>query len=103
MHKLTETRHGSILKPRFCVGGKAMRKRKTGISPVGIILIVLLVVAIFGVGIAALSNQQAYVREARITPTPSITPRTVLITENPAYPTSTPTPLVLQMNSVGIE
>ena len=80
-----------------------MRKRKTGISPVGIILIVLLVVAIFGVGIAALSNQQAYVREARITPTPSITPRTVLITENPAYPTSTPTPLVLQMNSVGIE
>ena len=69
----------------------------------GIILIVLLVVAIFGVGIAALSNQQAYVREARITPTPSITPRTALITENPAYPTSTPTPLVLQMNSVGIE
>lgn len=80
-----------------------MRKKRTGISPVGIVLIVLLVVAIFGVGIAALSNQQAYVREARITPTPSITPRTVLITENPAFPTSTPTPLVLQMNSVGIE
>ena len=79
-----------------------MRKSR-GAPPLALIVIILLAGAILWVGIAALANQQAYQREAAITPTPSITPRTVRITENPALPTSTPTPALLQMNSVGVE
>lgn len=78
-------------------------KRKGGMSPLGLVVIVLLIGAIIWVGVAALANQQAYRREAAVTPTPSITPRTVRITEDPSQPTSTPTPCVLQVNSVGVE
>ena len=78
-------------------------KRNGGISPLGLVVIIVLVAAIIWVGIAALANQQSYRREAAITPTPSITPRTVRITEDPSQPTSTPTPCVLQVNSVGVE
>ena len=62
-----------------------------------------MVIAILYVGISALQDQRVYQREAAITPTPSITPRTVRITEDPALPTSTPTPCILQKNSIGIE
>lgn len=78
-----------------------MRKNRLNIG--GLVVIIILICAILWVGVAALVNQQAYEREAQITPTPSITPRTVQITENPAYPTSTPTPRLFQMNDVGIE
>ena len=66
-------------------------------------MVVLLIIAILYVGISALQDQRVYQREAAITPTPSITPRTVRITEDPALPTSTPTPCILQKNSIGIE
>ena len=77
--------------------------RKKGLNIGGLVVIIILICAIFWVGVAALVNQQDYEREAQITPTPSITPRTVQITENPAYPTSTPTPRLFQKNDVGIE
>ena len=78
-------------------------KKKGGISPLGIVLIIALLGAIVLVAMAALANQQEYLREAAITPTPSITPRTVRITEDPTRPTSTPTPRMFQMNAVGVE
>ncbi|MBQ9196823.1 MAG: peptidoglycan-binding protein [Clostridia bacterium] len=78
-------------------------KKKGGVSPLGIVLIIALLGAICLVGAAALANRQEYLREAAITPTPSITPRTVRITEDPALPTSTPTPRLFQMNAVGVE
>lgn len=78
-----------------------MRKNRLNIG--GLVVIIILICAIFWVGVAALVNQQDYEREAKITPTPSITPRTVQITEDPAYPTSTPTPRLFQMNDVGVE
>ncbi|MBQ4552559.1 MAG: peptidoglycan-binding protein [Clostridia bacterium] len=78
-----------------------MRKNRLNIG--GLVVIIILICAIFWLGVAALVNQQAYEREAKITPTPSITPRTVQITEDPAQPTSTPTPRLFQMNDVGIE
>ena len=74
-----------------------------GASYLGLAVIILLVIAILYVGISALQDQRVYQREAAITPTPSITPRTVRITEDPALPTSTPTPCILQKNSIGIE
>lgn len=78
-----------------------MRRNRLNIG--GLVVIIILICAILWVGVAALVNQQEYERQAQITPTPSITPRTVQITENPAYPTSTPTPRLFQMNDVGIE
>lgn len=78
-----------------------MRKNRLNIG--GLVVIIVLICAIFWLGVAALVNQQAYEREAKITPTPSITPRTVQITEDPSQPTSTPTPRLFQMNDVGIE
>ena len=78
-----------------------MRKNRLNIG--GLVVIIILICAIFWLGVAALVNQQAYEREAKITPTPSITPRTVQITEDPAQPTSTPTPRLFQVNDVGIE
>ena len=78
-----------------------MRRNRLNIG--GLVVIIVLICAIFWVGVAAIVNQQQYEREAQITPTPSITPRTVQITENPAYPTSTPTPRLFQVNDVGIE
>ena len=74
-----------------------------GASYLGLAVIILLVIAILYVGISALQDQRVYQREAAITPTPSITPRTVRITEDPALPTSTPTPCILQKTSIGIE
>lgn len=78
-----------------------MRKNRLNIA--GLVVIIILICAILWVGVAALVNQQEYERQAQITPTPSITPRTVQITENPALPTSTPTPRIFQMNDVGLE
>jgi len=78
-----------------------MRKNRLNIG--GLVVIIILICAIFWVGVAAVVNQQDYQREAKITPTPSVTPRTVQITENPALPTSTPTPRLFKMNDVGIE
>ena len=78
-------------------------KKNGGVSLLALALIVLLIGAILIVGIAALANQQSYRREAAITPTPSITPRTVLVTQEPGQPAWTPTPALLQVNSVGIE
>ena len=78
-------------------------KKSGGTSYLGLAVIILLVIAILYVGISALQDQRVYQREAAITPTPSITPRTVRITEDPALPTSTPTPCILQLNSIGIE
>ena len=78
-------------------------KKKSGMPAVYLALIAVLITAIIWVGVAALVNQQAYAREAAVTPTPSITPRTVRITEDPSQPTSTPTPALLQVNSVGVE
>ena len=78
-----------------------MRKSRLNIG--GLIVIIVLIFAIIWVSLAAISSRQAYEREALITPTPSITPRTVKITENPAYPTSTPTPRLFQVNDVGLE
>ena len=78
-----------------------MRKNRLNIG--GLVVITILICAIFWVGVAALVNQQEYEREAKITPTPSITPRTVQITEDPTQPTSTPTPRLFQKNDVGIE
>ena len=78
-----------------------MRRNRLNIG--GLVVIVMLICAIFWLGVAALVNQQAYELEAQITPTPSITPRTVQITENPAYPTSTPTARLFKVNDVGIE
>lgn len=80
-----------------------MKKNGHSMSPVSIILIVVMVALIFIVGVAALVNQQDYAREVKVTPTPSITPRTVRITEDPARPTSTPTPRLFQKNDVGVE
>ena len=74
-------------------------RKNGGASYLGLAVIILLVIAILYVGISALQDQ----RVAAITPTPSITPRTVRITEDPALPTSTPTPCILQKNSIGIE
>lgn len=78
-------------------------KKNGGTSPLGWIVMIALCAAIALVCAAALANRQQYRLEAAITPTPSITPRTVRITENPAYPTSTPTPRLLQQNAVGLE
>ena len=78
-----------------------MRKNRLNIA--GLVVLIILICAILWVGVAALVNQQEYERQAQITPTPSITPRTVQITENPALPTSTPTPRIFQMNEVGLE
>ena len=78
-------------------------RKNGGTSYPGLAVIILLVIAILYVGISALQDQRVYQREAAITPTPSITPRTVRITEDPALPTSTPTPCILQKNSIGIE
>ena len=78
-------------------------KKKSGVSPLGMIIIIALLGAIILTVAAALANQQEYLREAAVTPTPSITPRTVRITEDPALPTSTPTPRLFQMNAVGVE
>ena len=78
-------------------------KKSGGTSYLGLAVIIVLVIAILYVGISALQDQRVYQREAAITPTPSITPRTVRITEDPALPTSTPTPCILQLNSIGIE
>lgn len=78
-------------------------RKNGGASYLGLAVIILLVIAILYVGISALQDQRVYQREAAITPTPSITPRTVRITEDPALPTSTPTPCILQKNSIGIE
>lgn len=78
-------------------------KKKGGVSPFGVILIIALLGAIALVLAAVMANQQAYRLEAAITPTPSITPRTVRITEDPALPTSTPTPRLFQLNAVGVE
>ena len=60
-------------------------------------------IGILLIGAAAAANRQTYIREKAVTPTPSITPRTVRITEAPGQPTLTPTPRLLQMNSVGLE
>ena len=78
-------------------------RKNGGASYLGLAVIILLLIAILYVGISALQDQRVYQREAAITPTPSITPRTVRITEDPALPTSTPTPCILQKNSIGIE
>lgn len=78
-------------------------KKKGKASVLSLILCVILVCAILWIAAAALVNRQAYAREKAVTPTPSITPRTVRITEDPARPTSTPTPRLLQINSVGNE
>lgn len=78
-------------------------RKNGGASYLGLAVIILLVISILYVGISALQDQRVYQREAAITPTPSITPRTVRITEDPALPTSTPTPCILQKNSIGIE
>lgn len=78
-------------------------RKNGGASYLGLAVIILLVIAILYVGISALQDQRVYQREAAITPTPSITPRTVRITEDPALPTSTPTPCILQKNFIGIE
>ena len=78
-------------------------RKNGGASYLGLAVIILLVIAILYVGISALQDQRVYQREAAITHTPSITPRTVRITEDPALPTSTPTPCILQKNSIGIE
>jgi zinc D-Ala-D-Ala carboxypeptidase len=78
-------------------------KKNGGTSYLGLAVIIVLVIAILYVGISALQDQRIYRREAAITPTPSITPRTVQITEDPSQPTSTPTPCILQINSIGIE
>ena len=78
-------------------------RKNGGASYLGLAVIILLIIAILYVGISALQDQRVYQREAAITPTPSITPRTVRITEDPALPTSTPTPCILQKNSIGIE
>jgi len=77
--------------------------RKNRLNVAGLLVIIVLICAIFWVSVAAIVNQQAFARESQITPTPSITPRTVQITENPAYPTSTPTPRLFQVNDVGLE
>ena len=78
-------------------------RKNGGASYLGLAVIILLVIAIRYVGLSALQDQHGDQREAAITPTPSITPRTVRITEDPALPTSTPTPCILQKNSIGIE
>lgn len=78
-------------------------RRKGRISAFALILILALVCAILLIGAAAAANRQTYIREKAVTPTPSITPRTVRITEAPGQPTLTPTPRLLQMNSVGLE
>lgn len=78
-------------------------RKNGGTSYLGLAVIIVLVIAILYVGISALQDHRVYQREAAITPTPSITPRTVRITEDPAYPTSTPTPCILQLNSIGLE
>ncbi|MBQ7455930.1 MAG: peptidoglycan-binding protein [Clostridia bacterium] len=78
-------------------------KKQGGVSPFALALIVLLIGAILLVGILALANRQTYQREAAITPTPSITPRTVLVTQEPGQPTWSPTPALLKTNSTGVE
>ena len=79
-----------------------MRKTNS-LSPLGLAVIILLIFAILYVGVTALQENREYQKEAAITPTPSITPRTVRITEDPTKPTSTPTPCILQVNSIGLE
>ena len=78
-------------------------KKKGKISPAGLILCVGLAVAVLFITASALMNRQTYLQEAAITPTPSITPRTVRITDDPSLPAPTPTPRMLQINSVGTE
>ena len=77
-------------------------KKKGGVSPFGWLVIVVLLGAIAVMSAAALANRQAYLREAAVTPTPSITPRTARITQDPALPAATPTPRLFQMNDVGV-
>lgn len=78
-------------------------KRRNSLSPLGLAVVILLLAAILYVGVTTLNENKVYQYEVTITPTPSITPRTVRITEDPAYPTSTPTPCILQVNSIGME
>ena len=78
-------------------------RKKGRISAFALLLIVGLVCAIILIAAAAVANQQTYNREKAVTPTPSITPRTVRITEAPGQPTLSPTPRLLQVNSVGME
>ena len=78
-------------------------KKKGKVSPAGLTLSVGLAVAVLFITASALMNRQTYLREAAITPTPSITPRTVRITDDPSLPAPTPTPRMLQINSVGTE
>ena len=77
-------------------------RKNGGASYLGLAVIILLVIAILYVGISALQDQRVYQREAAITPTPSITPRTVRITEDPALPTSTPTPCMRHFATLAI-
>ena len=58
-------------------------RKKGRISAFALLLIVGLVCAIILIAAAAVANQQTYNREKAVTPTPSITPRTVRITEAP--------------------
>ena len=78
-------------------------RKKGGVSLLGWIVLTALTGAIAFVCVSLWASRQAYLREAAVTPTPSITPRTVRITEDPARPTSTPTPRLFQSGSVGIE
>ena len=78
-------------------------RKKGRISAFALLLIVGLVCAIILIAAAAVATQQTYNREKAVTPTPSITPRTVRITEAPGQPTLSPTPRLLQVNSVGME
>ena len=78
-------------------------KKKGGISLAGLALCLALAAATVLVGLAALANHREYARQAAITPTPSITPRTVRVTQDPALPPATPTPRLLRQSSVGAE
>lgn len=78
-------------------------KKKGRVSSFGVILSAVLAGAILFIGASALMNRQTYLKEAAITPTPSVTPRTVRITEDPSGPTSTPTARLLQLNSAGTQ
>ena len=78
-------------------------KKKGGVSAFGWLVITLLLGAAVILGAMAAINRQAYLREAAVTPTPSITPRTVRITQDPALPAATPTPRLFQLNAVGVE
>ena len=78
-------------------------RKKGRVSAFALILILALICAILLITAAAVDNQRTYNREKAVTPTPSITPRTVRITEAPGQPTLSPTPRLLQVNSVGLE